>query len=226
MRNAFVCVLILLSSLVLGQTSRTVFGLKAGLMQSTVNGADVDSVSPAGGPEKKNGFMIGIGLNSMLSKYFWLKHDVFYSQKGANLFLSDAKNAKYTSTLSLAYIDLYPLSLTLHYKGLQVFAGPHLGMLVSKQQSMKDSTGKYYTKEDVFVNGFDTKSFNKIDGGYVAGIEFEFNFGCNLGIRWQQSLLSLLENTTRLQGPINIYNRSLCVSVGYTFDRKYGLIKK
>ena len=206
-----------------------VIGIKAGYTLSSLWGANVgDSLSTGGKTSSKSGFNLGVGVNSMLGKYFWLKHDLFLVKKGAVLSINDGKNPTYKSNLNLLYLDLYPCSPTFHYKGLQLFAGPYLGGLISSSIQRKNSAGDLYTDKSIYGAGSTLKHYTEhIDLGFVAGVEYEFNCGLNIGIRYVRGFVPLMENTQTTAGQAKIYNKSMNISIGYTFGRDKGIkIKK
>src|SRR6185437_7652115 len=173
-----------------------VMGIKVGFTSSSLYGSKVhDSLSTGGNASSKSGFNLGISVNSMPGKYFWLKHDVFLVKKGATLTLLDNKNSPYKSNLNTLYLDFYPCSPTFQYKGLQLFSGPYVGMLLNASMQHKDANGNLYKDSKIYGSPTTFKDYTqKIDMGFVAGIEYEFNCGFNLSIRYVQGLVPIIEN--------------------------------
>lgn len=229
MRNRLIILLIVVVGIVTDAKAQiagsTLIGIKGGYTMSSLYGANVgDSLSTGGSVSSKSGFNIGVGGYSMLGKYFWLKHDLLLTKKGAVLTLDDQNKNPYKSNLNLLYLDLFPCSPTFQYKGFQLFAGPYLGMLVNANIQHKNSAGNLYKDNNIFGNPGLLKDYTqRIDLGFVAGLEYEFSCGFNVGIRYVQGFVPLIENPLIQKGQAQIYNKNINISVGYTFGREKGL---
>jgi hypothetical protein len=207
----------------------TLIGIKGGYTLSNLWGSNVgDSLSNGGSAKSKSGFNLGVGANSMLGKCFWLKHEVFLVKKGSVLSINDGVHPTYKSNLNLLYVDIYPCSPTFHYKGLQLFVGPYLGALTRASMQRMNSAGNLYTDKSIYGNPSTFKHYTqRIDLGFVAGLEYEFNNGLNISVRYVRGFVPLLEEPLTQIHQLRIYNKSLSFSVGYTFGREKGLkIKK
>jgi len=208
----------------------TLIGIKGGFTTSNLWGSNVnDSLSNGGSAKYKSGFNLGICANSMLGKYFWLKHDLFLVEKGSVLTINDtARHVDYKSDLKLLYIDIYPCSPTFHYKGFQLFVGPYLGGLTRASIQRENSAGAIYTDKSIYATSTTFKLYTqRIDLGYVAGLEYEFNNGFNLSFRYVRGYVPLIENPLQQIHQLKIYNKSFNFSIGYTWGREKGLkIKK
>jgi hypothetical protein len=222
MRNKILVLLMFLFTTGKAQQGAAVFGIKGGITSSGLWGPDAtDSLSNAGSPLNKLGFNIGIAVNSMVGKYIWLKHDLFLTQKGALLKIQDKYNAPYDSKLNLLYLDAFPCSPTFHFKGLQLFVGPYFGMLLSASMQHKDSSGVSHTENQIFGSATSFKNYTqKIDAGFIVGIEYEFNFGLNVGIRYVRGFVPLIENPLIQSGQSQIFNQNINLTIGYTFRYK------
>jgi hypothetical protein len=206
----------------LAQNGATLWGVKAGFTQSTIRGANVvDSISKGGTPSAAAGFHIGLSVNSMIARHFWLKHEILFNQKGANIKLYDASGAKYNSKFRLFYVDLYPISPTFQIKGFQVFAGPYISILTSSYIEKKDNNGRLYKDYTIFgtpkalVN-----TMQKIDAGVSAGVEYEMKSGLNLGVKYVAGFVPIMENTLRQDHQTQAFNRFVTVSLGFSFGRR------
>lgn len=207
--------------------ARTSFGIKAGFAQSSFYGDNLNLLSSNGKTTPLNGFILGITANSMLGKYFWLKHEFGFNQNGANIMLSDSINGEYKSTLKTHNLYLLPICPAFHIKGFQLYAGPYLSGLLAGNILRKDSLGLEFNDNSIFGNDKETSVFNKylqkFDFGIVAGLEYEFKFGLNIGVRYTQGFVPLLDNanvnTFGQDNPeIKIYNQQWNVSIGYSFN--------
>ncbi|MBY0424590.1 MAG: PorT family protein [Cytophagales bacterium] len=205
-----------LSSL-LAQQGEVTFGIKAGMNWAQLNGSDVNYLSNAGDPKSGIGISAGIELNSKVGKFFWLKHYLGYSQNNTILQLKDAKNPTYEAPLRRHYIDIFPISPTFHFKGLQVYAGPFVSVLAGATLEKKDSTGAFFVDKSFYGNASNLSKYaQKFDAGLVVGLEYEFTFGLNLAARYMIGFVPIYEDASQ-QAVINIYNQNLVFMIGYSF---------
>ncbi len=216
--------LILASYYIKAQDGRTTFGFKAGICNPQLYGSDVNNLSNAGNSIGQKGFYGGINVNSRIGTYFWLKHEVFYAIKNITLKINDNVNPAYQSAFNRQMIDLFPISVTFHFKGVQLFAGPYMGILLTATKERKDSTGNMIT-DNIFGNPNQNSNYaQKVDYGFVIGMEYELKFGLNIGARYVQGFSSVFENANSFQSNINsssgnenIYNRYIAFTIGYSF---------
>ncbi|HWY37860.1 MAG TPA: outer membrane beta-barrel protein [Bacteroidia bacterium] len=204
---------------------KTSFGIKAGFTQSDLYGIDKKALSANGQTTPLNGFHVAITANSMIGKYIWLKHELYFTQKGAGLTLSDSLNGNYKSVLKTYYLDLFPVNITFHFKGFQIYAGPYVSVLTDAEIRKKDNAGNFYSDRSIFGGGnnFETKSkfLQKMDFGFNAGIEYEFNFGLNIGVKFVRGFAELIQyanshtfGDSKLS--YDLHNTSLNISLGYS----------
>jgi hypothetical protein len=217
--------------------ARTSFGLIAGFTQASIYGNQIDSLSSNGKSSAIPGFHVGLTANSMLGKYFWLKHAIIFTQKGAGIFLHDSANGTYSTTLRTMYLDLFPVNPTFHYKGFQVYAGPYLGILLDANLRKKNANGSFENDRSIYGSGYNNQSgsryLQKIDFGFNVGLEYEFKCGFNVGVRYTRGYAELIDwaqsiTVRPLTDPtkINIYTQYINVSVGYSFMKGYHSNKK
>jgi len=202
----------------------TQIGIKAGFTSATISGSDVNQLSSNGAPTALPGFNFGLFVNSKIAKNFWIKSELITIQKGAVLQSKDASGMATQSNFKSSYIDLYPISPTLHWKGFQVLAGPYVSMLL--KSSIKDSS--------VFGAPQNLSIYRqKLDAGIVVGAEYEFRERISIGVRYTKGFVPLFEqpgSLVTLPGKTpaiqNIYNESFSVSVGYAFGKRTKLTEK
>jgi hypothetical protein len=211
---------------------RVSFGIKAGFTSSTLYGSEISYIFADSKTEYLPGFHVGIMVNSMAGKYFWMKHELLLVKKGAGVTLTDSINGNYSSKLQMLSLNLFPISPTFHYKGFQVYAGPYLGALINAQIKRKDANGNDYNDRSIFGSGLQfedkyprSKYLQKIDFGINAGIEYQFPFGLFIGAKYMQGFVEVFQYANALtfqdnKDKIKIYNRSLMLSVGYSFRAK------
>ena len=207
--------------------ARTSLGIKIGFTLSRLRGQDMDSLSYNGSSSPMQGFHIGITANSMVGRYFWLKHELIATQKGANITLSDPINGAYKTTLKTWSLDLFPISPAFHYRGFQIYAGPYLSILANANIRRKNAAGEFENDHSIFGSGRNfqqSKYMQKFDYGLSAGLEYEFPFGLNIGVKYVRGFAELLDwaNSLTIGKPtdatkIKIYTDYFNVSIGYSF---------
>jgi len=221
MKNTFIIFFLLFFTLkISAQQGELTFGISGGINKSFLNGSDIDSLSTGGSAKSSTGAVIGITVDNKISKHFGLKHELFYGQKLMTLQLNDSINEGFKSKLKRQYIELFPASPTYYYKGIQLYAGPYIGILLNASIQRKDTNGNLYTDRSFYGTGqAPSKYSQKMDAGFVTGLNYEFPKGFNLGVRYIRGFVSLIENAnTKPQW--EIYNESFFVTIGYTFRNK------
>jgi hypothetical protein len=209
------------------ESGRVTFGLKAGYTHGNFYGSEIDDIFADGTTQWISGFHVGILVNSEISDYFWLKHELIFSQRGAVVALFDSLNGNYSSKLKTYYVDLYPLNLTFHYKGFQLYGGPYISLLTYANIQRKNDNGVLFNDESIFGDASqfedNSKYLQKFDFGMNFGIEYQFPFGLFIGAKYNHGFTDIFQyaNSYTLNDPkttpIKIYNRAFLFSVGYSF---------
>jgi len=208
---------------------RVSFGLKVGYTQSNLYGSDVELLSVNRTTSALNGFHAGLTANTMTGKFFWLKHDLTFQQNGSGIILNDSVNGDYNSSLKMFALHVMPVSPTFHFKGIQLYAGPYVSALLDASIERKDNLGNEIIDKTIYGNDRENTETNKYlqkyDFGFVAGIEYEFSFGLNIGVRYTKGFVPIFDNanvnTFQQDNPtIKIYNQVLNVSLGYSFIKR------
>jgi hypothetical protein len=212
------------------KSGRVNFGLKAGYTQGNFYGSEINYIFAKGTTKWIAGFHAGILVNSEMSKYFWLKHELIFSQRGAVFTLFDSLNGNYSSKLKTYYLDLYPLNPTFHYKGFQIYGGPYISLLTHASIQRKDANGFLFNDTSIFGDASqfedNSKYLQKFDFGMNFGIEYQFPSGLLIGAKYNHGFTDIFQyaNSYTLDDPkttpIKIYNRAFWVSVGYSFGKK------
>lgn len=211
------CLLLFFIAKISAQQGELTFGISGGANRSSLNGRDIDSLSNGGSPKSLNGAVLGITLDNKMSKYFGLKHELFYNQRFTAIQLNDSINGVFKSKLKRQYIELFPLSPTFYYKRLQLYAGPYIGILLNASLQRKDAQGNLYTDKSFYGTGEALSKYSqKMDAGFVTGLNYGFSNGFNLGARYLRGFVPLIENANTKQ-QWKIYNESFFVTIGYTF---------
>ncbi|OUL61086.1 outer membrane beta-barrel protein [Flavobacterium sp. AJR] len=218
MKNTYtICIMLFFILKISAQQDGLTFGISGGINWTSLTGRDIDSLSNDGSQKSLIGQSIGITLDNKTSKYFGLKHELFYSQRIMSIKIDDGINPEFSSKFKRQYIDILPVSPTLYYKGLQVYAGPYLGVLLNASIQRKDADGNLYTDKSIYGSGEASSNYSqKMDAGFVAGLNYEFSNGINLGGRFIRGFVPIIENANTKQ-QLKIYNESFFVTIGYSF---------
>jgi hypothetical protein len=206
------------------------FALKAGYTHGNFYGKEIDYIFAEGTTKWISGFNAGMLVNSKVSKYFWLKHELIFSRRGAVVALFDSLNGNYSSKLKTYYLDLYPLNPTFHYKGFQLYGGPYISLLTHANIQRKNENGVLFNETSIFGDASqfedNSKYLQKFDFGMNFGIEYQFSSGLLIGAKYKHGFTDIFQyaNSYTLDDPkttpIKIYNRAFWVSVGYSFGKK------
>lgn len=225
--------LLAVSSLVCAQDGETRLGFKAGLTSADIYGPDTNQLSSGGSTSPLQGFHAGIFVNSKIRRNFWLKSEVLYVQKGSTIQIKDAWNPVYKSKFTSSVIDIYPLSATFHIKGFQLLAGPYVSLLLNSSLEQKDSLGVMSTNQNIFGNPIALSKYRqKLDAGWLIGVEYEIRQGISIGARYNWGFIPLFENAAavvKVNAPElpqqKIYNQSLLISIGYSLVKNQSKAK-
>lgn len=176
-KNLCIVLLILVTGSCFSQGSRTIlerihFGVRAGSNYSDFTNAKFNT-------EGLVGFHAGAIVGFEINDNFSIEEEFLYSTQGATLKggLMDGKDIK------LSYVTV---PILVKYKtnfGLFLEAGPQVGILVD---------------EDFKALGIssDTKYAEKIDGGVVGGIGYQFKNGLGIGARGYMSFTDVTKVST------------------------------
>jgi hypothetical protein len=209
---------------------RITFGLKAGYNHNNIYGSELNYMFANNQTQWLSGFHVGAQVNTQCNKYFWLKHELLFSTRGASVTLTDSINGNYTSKLKTYYLDLFPASTTFHVKGFQLYAGPYVSLLTSATIQRKDEKGNPVNDKTIYGDGSNNESerkyLQKFDFGIHAGIEYQFPFGLLIGAKYMNGFIDIFQyaNSYTFQDTktdrIKIYNQSVMISLGYSFCPK------
>ncbi len=207
-------------------SGRTHWGIKAGYTAAQLKGRDLSRLSNGGDATSLKSFHVGLTLNSELSTHFWLKHDLLFYRQGGIVSLKDDQGETYKSKLVINTFTLMPISPTFQYKGIQLYAGPYISFVSNASIQRKDENGNLYKDSSFFGTPEQPSNYaQKMDFGAVAGLEYEFPFGLNVGVRFQRGFVNIIENANSIDenGTVTpqtkIRNQSLSFSLGYTFGK-------
>lgn len=178
----------------------TTFGVKAGLISSSIKGdADqslqsvLDFTNGMVTSASRTGFYGGAFINIPLGKGFILEPGINYAQKGYELNGSfDIKGAEFIGANAKAklqsdYIDI-PLLLKAEMGGLQIFAGPQISYLMNAK--VKTTAGALGF--DILNKTFDVSDqFNRLDAALTGGIAYQFKNGLGISGSYEHGMKKL-----------------------------------
>ncbi|MCD0476351.1 PorT family protein [Flavobacterium sp. EDS] len=221
MKNTYtICIMLFFILKISAQQESLTFGISGGTNWSSLTGKDIDNLSSDGSTKRAVGHSIGVTLDNKPSNYFGLKHELFYSRRVTTIRMEDEINPAFDSKFKRQYIDLFPASPTLYYKGFEVYVGPYLGLLLNASVQRKDENGSTYTDKTIYGTGQATGDYSqKMDAGFVAGLNYALPNGINIGARYIRGLVPILENSES-KHQWKIYNESIFVTIGYKFNKK------
>ncbi|MBS1610092.1 MAG: PorT family protein [Bacteroidetes bacterium] len=155
------------------------FGAKLGFNTSNVY---VDNVyDNTDKPFGKAGFMAGIFYEHFLGKHFSIQPELFYANAGfIYIQVYSPFMGEPGGTTSLNYASL-PLLLKLRLKGVGIFAGPQLNVLVTAKDKREGYSEHQRIKEQ----------HNSTNYALTGGIEYTFPFGLGFGVRYQKGMSNI-----------------------------------
>jgi|SRR5690625_1098970 len=203
------------------------FTIKSGWLHSTLKGKDVDFLASNGKIKTYNSFFAGIGINNPIGKTFSLKHEIFYQNYGGK-FNRVVSNQEIDADLTMHGLRINPISPTVRFKDLHVFAGPYINILLNSSITAVDEQGNIYKDHDIFGSEIDDQEdshfLQNMDFGLVVGAEYYFKFDLFIGIQYSRGFAGIFDNSNVYEnfgpeGPkdLKIYNQTLGVYAGYKF---------
>ncbi len=199
--------------------SKIAFGVRAGVVNATLQGDAVQSfqniITNTGGAvttQNRTGFYGGGFVAIPLSESVSIEPGLTYAQKGYQL--SGKFGIKGTdiiggrSQLTLGYIEL-PVLARVNVSGLQLFAGPQVAYL--SNASLRTTAGAFgfnliNDRRDVRTE------FNDIDVSLTGGVGYQFGNGFRVQAAYDHGLSRINSGQS-----IEAYNRAVKVGIGFRF---------
>lgn len=176
MKKIFFTIIIIALTVGVSMAQNVRFGAKAGVNSTNFYGDDVDDYGSV------RGFVIGGFVRFALSDKFDLQPELLYSQQGAEIsMISDGINVD--MEYKLDYINI-PIVLKRNFNsGLNVHAGPQLGILTSAKVDWKaqGSSGDEDIKDEL----------EDIDFSLCLGVGYEFTSGLGFDLRFNIGLTDI-----------------------------------
>jgi hypothetical protein len=181
---------------------------------TAIRGADVDSISAGGSVNGLLNIRLGISIDQRFTDRFGLKHDLIYSPSTIELQLKLDADEIFKSKLKRRYIQFVPASPTWYYRGLQVYAGPYISVLMDASIQRRDEQGTVFTDHTIYGNATaEGEYLHKWDAGIVAGGNILIKSKFTLGMRYQRGLVPLMEDS-RKTSQWKLYNEGLTLNMG------------
>lgn len=207
---------------------KTTFGIQAGWMQSQLYGADLGALALADEQDARQRFFVGVTAFSTVGKHLGFKHEMLYQQYGSSFKRSAADESVERADLKMSSLKLVPFSPTVKWGGLQIYAGPYVNILLDASIDAVDAAGNRSVDKNIFGTADeDTESYKylqKMDFGFVAGVDYIFAVGISVGVYYSQGFAPIFDNANSHgleQTPgiatWKIYNKSCGLSLGYSF---------
>ncbi|MEO8532920.1 MAG: porin family protein [Flavobacterium sp.] len=166
------------------------FGLKAGSNYSDFTNADFDT-------EGLVGFHAGAIVNFEINEKFSIQEEFLFSTQGSKIKDGIFQGQK----IELSYVSVPVLFKYTSPIGIYAEAGPQIGILVSEDVKGIDSADKFA---------------EKIDGGFTAGIGYQFRNGFGIGARYYFGLTDVSKSKTATV-KTDFQNNSAQASIFYIF---------
>lgn len=162
---------------------------------------------------------ISFSMTNAISRHFALKHEISYLNKGAQItLLQDNLNQEYKSDLSLSYIEIMPISLTISVQGIQLYAGPYISSLIQSSIQRMDDEGNYFKDKSLYGDAKQEANYlQKTDFGYMVGLQYHSNLGITVGVRFTEGLAKIFEDAENQESQWDIKNRGFNIQLGYAF---------
>jgi hypothetical protein len=162
-------------SVVVAQSSRVDFGLKAGTNLSALKTGDQLS-------DHRTGYYAGALAHIHLDKHFALQPEVIYSSQGAEY--------SSTSKTKLNYINVPVMGQYMFGNGLRLQTGPQVGFLTSA----KSEGGN----EETSIKN----SFKNADVSWTFGASYLTNIGLGLDARYNFGINDISKSNTDLKNRV------------------------
>ena len=182
----------------------------------------------------KQAFYGGVAANIGFGEKFSVMPELLYSAQGGNEEIKVALDGGEATTITTVYnIGYFKIPILAKYyvmgemgNGLSLYAGPHVGFKLSEAGTAKISS-EFVTLEidlkDEDFKGLDKDEkevdlLNGLDFGVIAGVDYEFEFGLSVGLRYDVGFLTLF-NTENVALKNNTFkNQMFSLAIGYMFN--------
>ncbi len=173
-------------------TKKFNFGVRGGLNFATVSSSDFDN------PGWMTSFYGGLVAEAPITDRFSVQAEAFYSGQGFSL----GRNINGEDIdFQVAYFQVPLLAKFYLIKGLNVHAGPQFGFKVNQEIN-------FATTDD--GRDLDSDSVKGFDFGMTAGVEYKFDSGFFVQVRYSHGFSEVIENT-------DVKNSLGSIGVGYMF---------
>ncbi len=184
------------------------FGLKGGLNLGNITNEDEAKVRAS--------FHIGAVGEFFINEKFSIQPEFIYSRQGAKMSFTEEMSGddgelNYEETLKLDYINIPVMAKYYIKNGLNVQAGPQIGINIGAEIESEYSYMGTTVKETESIKS----EVSSVDLGFNLGIGYELPIGVFFDARYNFGLLSL--NKDSFEGMGTNRNSVFQLSVGYRF---------
>ena len=213
-------------------------GPKVGVGMSSFSG-DGGGEDPAGIKTELSkplqlAFYGGVAVNIGFGEKFSVMPELLYSAQGGTKEIKvTPTGGEATTTTKVFNIVYFKIPILAKYyvmgemgNGLGLYVGPHVGFKLSEAGTI-ETTGAIEVKEADFKDedfkgldkdGKEVDLLNGLDFGVIAGVDYEFEFGLSVGLRYDMSLPTLF-NTENVALKDNTFkNKMFSLAIGYMFN--------
>ena len=179
-------------------------------------------------------FYGGVAANIGFGEKFSVMPELLYSAQGGTRETKITPDCDEATTITTVFnIAYFKIPILAKYyvmgeigNGLGLYAGPHVGFKLSEAGTI-EATGAIEVKE-TDLKGGDFKGLDKdgkevdilngLDFGVIAGVDYEFEFGLSVGLRYDVGFLTLF-NTENVALKNNTFkNQMFSLAIGYMFN--------
>lgn len=151
------------------------------------------------------GFHLGAYVNIRLSSLIALEPALIYTAKGTGTILNTETNT-FEGTVVSNYID-FPFILRLYVsEGFNLFLGPQIAYHLNSKFDIEVDNNPLIQGEEI------TDDISELDFAVVLGLGYELKSGLNFNVSGELGFLSVDGYDI-----LNTYNRTIRLSIGYSF---------
>lgn len=204
-------------------------GPQVGLNLSNMGFNYDDSDMEPDDPKMKMGLNLGLAVNFGFSDAISLKTGLLFSQKGFKM-KEEMMGEDLKVKFNLNYLEI-PVNLAYHIKGIQVFAGPTIGIgIAGKMKSEfgdeEDEVDIKFSKQDLEDDEDENMYANRLDLGLNIGAGYSFgpvvaSINYNFGLsNATGKVKNEPDNYEDNRDDNKMKNRTLTIGVAYMFGGK------
>jgi hypothetical protein len=197
----------------INEVGRLYIAPKIGYNMANITLLDVLGANP------RHGLNVGISGEYVFDKMFAIESGLFYSMQGSSFKMSTLKLG-----LNSDYLNLPVLLKAYVADGLNIFAGPQFGYLLSSRMNIKTGSKLIDEVLGILSDNIDFRKYEKeFDVAIVAGLGYQLENGFNISANYSLGMIKVPDlGNISIDGvdfplDLNAKNNVLQVNVGYRF---------